>query len=217
MSKSSKKKKNLKKSKKKSTTGKKETLKKVNTLTRIITSLKRSPKTVLIVLCIVVVGVLSVIVLPKFFVEEPGELSIVYPFDGSLFPPEIIAPKFWWTDENSAVNKWQITVEFEDNEGPIKTEIDTTEWIPEKDTWESIKRRTLEKKAKVTIKRIKEFAGIKKALSGKSISISTSRDSVNAPIFYRDVPLPFRFALRNVHLIHWRLGDISSYETPPKV
>ncbi len=47
--------------------------------------------------------------------------------------------------------------------------------------------------------------------------ISTSIDSVGAPIFYRDVPLPFDFARERMELIQWRLGDISKSERPPVV
>ncbi len=44
--------------------------------------------------------------------------------------------------------------------------------------------------------------------SGRA-SISISRDSVGASVFYRAVPLPFGYAVKNVHEIEWYTGNIS--------
>ncbi|MFC1493104.1 tetratricopeptide repeat protein, partial [candidate division KSB1 bacterium] len=137
--------------------------------------------------------------------------------DGSVFPPEIISPGIWWSDEDSDADKWRITIEFEDGDGPFITEVDTNAWTPDKELWEDFKKRSIEKQAKITVEGIVKFAGISRTLSSSAVSIMTSKDSVNAPIYYRDVPLPFRFALRNVPMIKWRLGDISSYDEPPIV
>ncbi|MDQ1265591.1 MAG: hypothetical protein QG635_742, partial [Bacteroidota bacterium] len=49
------------------------------------------------------------------------------------------------------------------------------------------------------------------------IRILTSKDSVIAPIFYREVPLPFSFTLRNLDKVRWRLGDISKDSLAPVV
>jgi tetratricopeptide (TPR) repeat protein len=69
----------------------------------------------------------------------------------------------------------------------------------------------------VTVTGVRSVFGLKRTISSDSILFSTSGDSVGAPIYYRDVPLPFRFALRNVPMIRWRLGHISSQEPPPTV
>ncbi|RPJ36800.1 MAG: hypothetical protein EHM35_07500 [Planctomycetaceae bacterium] len=44
--------------------------------------------------------------------------------------------------------------------------------------------------------------------------LSVSDDPVDAPIFYRDVPLPFRHVLNNIESIRWRLGEVSSHKPP---
>jgi len=46
-------------------------------------------------------------------------------------------------------------------------------------------------------------------LSGTDIHIRTSKDYVDAQIFYRDVTLPFGYAIKHCETISWRLGDIS--------
>ncbi|MCK4965741.1 hypothetical protein KAS50_01850, partial [bacterium] len=53
----------------------------------------------LIVLLIVLFGGIFYPYLPGFFISE---LSIIYPFDGTLFPPEIASPVFRWDDKTDA-------------------------------------------------------------------------------------------------------------------
>lgn len=54
-----------------------------------------------------------------------------------------------------------------------------------------------------------------KIVSKGSLQLCISTDSVNAPIFYRDVPLPFQHTLENLQSLRWRLGDISKSSAPP--
>ncbi len=151
--------------------------------------------------------------LPDSFLKE---LSIIYPFDGSLFPPEIASPTFRWDDKTGA-NSWILRFEFQDTNEPLEVQTASMEWTPQRDMWEYIKKRTLKKTAKVTILGFKKIVGMKDFLSKKTISIKTSSDEVGAPIFYRDVPLPFEYAVDHKDEIKWRLGDISSDNSPPVV
>lgn len=175
------------------------------------------PGLILGALGLLALGLIYRAVLPPLLQSDAGELSIVYPFDGSLFPPEIIAPTVWWEDSNSRANKWRVSVAFEDDTDPISVEVDTAAWTPDRDTWESIKHSSIGTRATITVVSIRTVPGISVTLASDSVAISTSSDSVGAPIFYRDVPLPFSFALRNVPMIRWRLGDIASYDDPPVV
>ena len=165
---------------------------------------------------IVLISVTSLSI-KTLLLPQRGALSIAYPFDGSLFPPEIIAPTFWWEDGDSDATRWQISVEFESQYDPIHVDVDTTFWVPDKALWESIKAQTVNTKAKITVSSLVGFAGISRTLSSQTISISTSPDSVGAPIFFREVPLPFIFATANLPMMKWRLGNIGSYAPPPVV
>jgi len=173
-------------------------------------------KTTIIILSLVGMGILAAVVIFTFLYKGSGELSILYPMDGTLFPPEITAPTFRWTEKDARVNKWSIRFKFDDNNDPINIEVGKLEWKPERALWENIKKRSLENKTTVTVESIKTIAGFNRSLSNQTISISTSKDSVGAPIFYRDVPLPFFHALNNLETIRWRLGDIAS-DNPSKV
>jgi tetratricopeptide (TPR) repeat protein len=57
--------------------------------------------------------------------------------------------------------------------------------------------------------------GTKTRLAG--VSIRTAREPVGAPLFYREVPLPFSEAVKDPSRIRWRFGSVSSATQPPVV
>ncbi|GAG26990.1 unnamed protein product, partial [marine sediment metagenome] len=127
---------------------------------------------------------------------EYGVLTIKYPLDETLFPPEIIAPTFRWKDKHVKSDAWLVTIRFQDDKDRMNFLSRTTEWTPTNEQWQTIKHRSLEKKARVTILGV-NHAAPKKILSAASISINTSKDEVGAPIFYREVNLPFIDAVKD--------------------
>ena len=143
-------------------------------------------------------------------------LTIRYPLDETQFPPEIAAPTFRWEDGNSEVNAWVLAMDFQDDEGRMSFSSIEGSWTPSEVHWETIKRRCRAKPVKVTILGVNRRAG-DKIISAERISISTSEDEVGAPIFYREVNLPFIVAAKDPSLIRWRFGPISSKEQPPIV
>ena len=161
-------------------------------------------------------------------------ITVDYPVDGSVFPPEITPPTFLWRDANTNATAWVIDVAFADGSPGIRVksagermrigEIDpeavapsnelpklTPEqaaahtWTPDPATWAAIKKHP-----RATI-------SISSALSHGVVNIATSKDPVGAPIFYRDVPLMPNQSDKGVvkplpssaiHLIKWRLRYI---------
>jgi hypothetical protein len=144
-------------------------------------------------------------------------ITIDYPLEGSIFPPEIGPPTFIWHDAAEHAERWGIDVAFADGSPAIYAEsrgepmrigeIDprcispTNElpkltpeqaaahtWIPDTATWEAIKKHSVAARAAVTITGLSgPYAP--GALSRGRMAIQTSKDPVGAPIFYRDVPL----------------------------
>jgi hypothetical protein len=144
-------------------------------------------------------------------------ISIDYPEEGSVFPPEITPPTFLWREAVTTATAWRIEISFGDGSpalpaipggdhvrvGPIDPDCiaETNElprltprqaaarvWTPDAAMWEVIKKHSVTLAATVTIT---GFAGAdrQRAVSRGSVSIRTSKDPVGAPIFYRDVPL----------------------------
>lgn len=148
---------------------------------------------------------------------SPGsKITIDYPLDGSVFPPEIAAPTFLWRDSSDAAKRWVVEVSFANHSagmrmeaagehwkaGEIDTRVGAGEelshltaeqaatrtWKPDGETWAKIKQRSVKGRATVVITGFAEGDG-KAAVSSGKVTISTSIDPVGAPIFYRDVPL----------------------------
>jgi len=147
---------------------------------------------------------------------EYSGLTILYPLDETLFPPEVTSPKFRWKDDRPESDIWLVTIEFQDDGGRMNFVTSKQQWNPKEKTWEVIKKRSLEKEAEVTILGVSPSSH-RKIVSGDRISISTSKDEVGAPIFYREVDLPFVDAVKDPSHIRWRFGTISSPKQPPVV
>ncbi len=149
--------------------------------------------------------------------SSPEALTIVYPLDESLFPPEIAAPTFRWEDSHASAGRWQVEIEFQGQEAAIRSWCDTAVWTPSDSEWEEIKQLSREKPAAVTVRGYSRDDQ-DHVVSEGHVSISTSQDAVEAPLFFREVNLPFLTAVKDPALhIRWRFGEISSKEPPPVV
>ena len=178
-----------------------------------------------------------------------SSITIDYPLEGSIFPPKMIAPAFLWHDEETVTDRWMIDISFKNKnrhiyalahgQSPPKGNIDPRcitpnvkyeppayqasahAWIPSDELWEYIEEQTLEKSATLNIYGFNSSAPGKVISSGK-LTIKTSKDPVDTPIFYRDVPvIPSQTKTGTIKplaegatpLIEWRLRDISKKES----
>ena len=148
--------------------------------------------------------------------KDYSPITIDYPFDKSLLPPEIVAPTFLWHDKLENSDRWLIHISFEGmpnniyaltagkqsepeidpeavspaNENYKPSDYDTTAkaWSPDEPTWQIIKKNSVGRYAVVTVYGLNSREN-NQVLSTAWIKLKTSRDLVGAPIFYRDVPL----------------------------
>ena len=148
--------------------------------------------------------------------NNPDRISIDYPLNGSVFPPDMAAPTFLWRDPATTAEAWQIDVSFANGSGPLHLtakgdlmqvgEIDrrcisTTNklpeltpeqaashtWKPDTATWNEIKKQAGNSAVSVSIHGM--ASGESTPVSSGSMEMTVSADPVGAPIFYRDVPL----------------------------
>jgi tetratricopeptide (TPR) repeat protein len=145
-----------------------------------------------------------------------GGIRMVYPRDGTLFPPEIIPPVFRWEDPNSQAALWLVHVEPEDGRPPVTDLTREKQWTPEAGDWERIKSATKDKEVRVLVIGVGRRPG-RRVISAATLSIRTSKDEVGAPLFYREVNLPFVDAVKDPSLIRWRFGSIASRQRPPVI
>jgi len=168
-------------------------------------------------------------------------LIVGYPLNEAVFPPDMAAPTFVWSDPAAKADTWlvdvvsgnghdhlyaltqgatpppahdsdprtvsEVAAAYKPPEPPVKPR----RWMPSPDIWEHIKKMSYGQAATITIVGFYS-AEPNQNLSRGQVRISTSNDPVGAPIFYRDVPLPFRHVLKNIESIRWHLGDVSSYK-----
>jgi tetratricopeptide (TPR) repeat protein len=163
--------------------------------------------------------VLAAASLAGFTERRYGRLTIEYPLDETLFPPEIAPPTFRWKDDNPGSDMWLVTIELPllpKGAGRINRLTREPRWRPKRSLWETIKKCSIDKQATVTIVGVNQKSP-KDILSAGQIGIKTSSDKVAAPIFYREVNLPFVEAVKDPSLIRWRFGAISSSQQPPIV
>ncbi len=147
----------------------------------------------------------------------PAPVSIDYPADQSIFPPEITPPTFLWRDADRTATTWRIDVAFADgspavhvispgkrmqigeidqrcisstNELPKLTpqQAEAHTWKADPAMWTAVKNHSQAAAATVTITGFRDKSSDQPVSRGQ-VTIHTSKDAVGAPIFYRDVPL----------------------------
>jgi dipeptidyl aminopeptidase/acylaminoacyl peptidase len=144
------------------------------------------------------------------------EVTIEYPLNGTLFPPEMVPPEFRWKDCIPASIAWLVRIEFADGNPFMHFLVRRQQWTPRPEVWDNIKHRSLEQQTQVVILGIDPRKPVKVVSQGR-MCFRTSKDRVDAPLFYRDVRLPFLDADKNLPDIRWRFGSIVSPERPPIV
>lgn len=153
---------------------------------------------------------------PVVRVSLPGTLKLLTPFDGTLFPPESLAPTFTWSSDPAAGDTWLVRVFLDGAAASGPYVVQKREWTPDADTWKTIKASSTSHPATIRVTGV--VAGdTNTPLAEGTISISTSRDPVGAPIFYREVILPFIEAVKDPARLRWRFGPIDSPSAPPVV
>jgi Flp pilus assembly protein TadD len=147
---------------------------------------------------------------------QPGTITIDYPAEGSIFPPEFPAPTWRWRDSQPGSTSWQIDISFADGSAPIRAvspglrmsvgesdprcvsptneppaltpeQAEGHTWTPDAVTWAAIKQHSVGHPAAVVI--TGRRPNDTNELSRGQMAMETSADPVGAPIFYRDVPL----------------------------
>jgi len=149
--------------------------------------------------------------------SEPAPLKILYPLDEALFPPGIAAPTFRWQDTHPDADAWRIVLRFTDGGPGLEFLSRQTEWPVPDEAWAVIQERSREGEVRVTVSSLGGSVP-DEVLSQTSVRFSTSADEVGAPLFFREVNLPFLTAVKDpaAH-IRWRFGPISSKGPPPIV
>lgn len=139
-----------------------------------------------------------------------GELAIEYPLEGAMFPSEIAPATVVWKDHTPRASTWLVRVGHPGEPPLVERLVTKQSWKPGISEWSSILRGALKRPMKITILGA-ERGKLGQLLSSAEVSIRASSDPVGAPIFFREVPLPFDYANRFPEKIRYRLGYVSEY------
>lgn len=137
-------------------------------------------------------------------------INILYPFEGTLYPKDIAPPNFVWNENNPEVNNWLVTLKSGENIID-KFNVKETRWKPSSKIWGEI-TQTFNQEYTVIIEGMN-----KRKVSEEKVSFSISEDAVEAPIFFRSVPLPFKFARENMKKLLWHFGSVSTESKPHRI
>jgi hypothetical protein len=159
-----------------------------------------------------IVVIFGVIMMSCLGLGAREHVVVTNPLQNALFPLDFRAPVFKWEDSSSADN-WSIMYGSEENPAQSVPEVRTTEWRPAAPVWADIKKLSLGRDLDIIIKGYH----LNRQVSSGSITIKTSADPVEAPIFYREVPLPVTEALKDLPAIKWKLGWPARDEQPAVV
>ena len=143
-------------------------------------------------------------------------LTIIYPFDNAVFPPEIVAPVFRWDDPQSSAREWLVTVRFDKSPLELEHFVHTPTWRPSPQQWDAMKRNSVEGRAMVSVMSRGSRDGTATYSRG-TVALTTSKDTLKDSVFYREVILPFSDAVKDPSRIRWRFGSIANESAPPVV
>lgn len=136
-----------------------------------------------------------------------GSLAITIPFDKTVFPGDMAPPLFAWDDQTPEVLKWRVEITSGDSVFAGPDEVNEKYWKPQWEAWNGILKETPGRSFTMKVSGVKH-----KVVSNAEIDFTISADRVEAPIFVRSVPLPFKFARENMKKIKWIWGSVSSGE-----
>jgi len=154
----------------------------------------------------IVIVLIGTITLLFFFKrrESSSELSIRYPFNNALFPPEFPAPSFEWYSKKKDSSPWEVSIVTGNKKYSIHISTNLSKWSPDESKWDSLKLLSDFGKIYFTVRSSGNSGPEKK------IGFSFSHDSVGAPILYRQMPIPFLLAERELDSMNFMLINIGS-------
>ena len=137
--------------------------------------------------------------------------AVAYPYEGTLFPPDLRSPEFRW---EGAAAKWEVRLTVAGSTRAFSASVRENRWTPPEPVWEEFKRLSGNRAAVFEV----AAANAKPDTAPARVGFSISKDPVGAPLFYRAGPPGPGFPEEHQYVdVKWRLAWLSSYEPPVTV
>ncbi len=141
-------------------------------------------------------------------------MSVQHPQTGAVFPANASAPIVVWDNQTPEVDRWIVGVKTPHARW-LYHHVQPRWHIPEED-WQRLTSLAPVESVELFI------GGYDRNRSGRlavvnRVVFGVTREKVEAPLFYREVVLPFIQAVKDPSRIRWRFGGIEGCEPPPIV
>jgi len=144
-------------------------------------------------------------------------IKIVRPYNGSVYPADFYSLLIQWEDSSLKEGKWKCIIADSGNRILAAFVSDTNELRVLGKKWDRVKKKLIrQKEGYVYVYRYLEHGSGDSYIVGKT-SFGVVPDKVEAGIFFRAVPLPFKYARENLHTVRWHLGFVSEGRKAPAV
>lgn len=149
--------------------------------------------------------------------DNPGRylpVEIQHPIRGAIMPRNMPAPAVLWLTNAVGVGRW--TARFEAGGRTWAFEGIQPRWRPPETEWRQVKQAAHDQPIQLVIAgyAVEPKGGM---LARGSVQFVASGEAVEAPLFYRDVNLPFIEAVKDPSKIRWRFGTLDQGTVPPVV
>ncbi|MGO8675127.1 MAG: tetratricopeptide repeat protein [Limisphaerales bacterium] len=148
--------------------------------------------------------------------EDPGHYRLVeiqHPIAGAVFPLNFPAPAVSWKTNDADGKTW--VTGFKAGGRAWWFERTAPLWRPSAEVWRQVKASADGGAIEVVVGAVDPE---RRRLEARgSVRFTLARETVDYPLFYREVNLPFVDAVKDPSRIRWRFGAIDREETPPIV
>jgi tetratricopeptide (TPR) repeat protein len=143
----------------------------------------------------------------------PG-LEIQHPIKGAVMPLNMPAPVLLWKTNAPGCASWSAAF----TTGARKWLFDSIQpmWRPDDPAWRAIKQAAGPNSIELIIAGW-DHSSPPKLKARASVAFTIDPQSLEAPLFYREVNLPFSEAVKDPSRIRWRFGSIADRSAPPIV
>lgn len=149
--------------------------------------------------------------------SSPGPCSPVevqHPLQNAVLPANFAPPAVLWKTNVLGVARWGVGIRagstrwwFEDVQ-PL--------WHPGEADWAQMKAAAAGRPIELVVAGLADRAG-QRLQARSSVRFTVCSEQVLAPLFYREVNLPFIDAVKDPSRIRWRFGSITNGKRPPVV
>lgn len=155
----------------------------------------------------------------ELWTSPPGDgscaaVEIQHPIHGGVLPQNLPSPVLLWKTNLAGASRW--TAGFKAGEKRWRFDGLQPPWRLREEDWRSIKLAAGNQPVELVLAGYK--AGLDGEIAARSVvRFRVSSDTVDWPLFYREVNLPFSEAVKDPSRIRWRFGGIESPAGPPVV